>query len=98
MSVSTGDSLAIATILAAGITSGASTVAALLTQRTHRAVQPNGETISELLHRVIELGEYQHTRNHDILNALATTQMMLTEIARRQGWWPEPAPPTKDAL
>ncbi len=46
-------------------------------RRTHKAVQPNGESLADLLAKLIALTEYQHTRNHDLMNSLQRIEAKL---------------------
>ena len=63
------------TLLGAGIAGAPATYAAIVARKVHHSVQPNGETLAELLHHLVALTEYQHTRNHDILNELSKLNM-----------------------
>ncbi len=80
------DPLAVATILAAGIASVPATFAAISARRTHHAVQPNGETIAEMLAQQNRWDAYGHTRFHDIINSQAYVLGFLYLMARQAGW------------
>ena len=82
--------------LLSGLAFLAASLATWLTHRTNRAVKPNGETLADLMHRMIELESYTHTRNHDLINGQTSILLFLRQIAIEQGWgaelWPEMTP------
>lgn len=51
-----------------------------------RSVGPeNGQSLHDLLERIIGFEEYQHTRNHDVMNILIGVQFVLLEAATKMG-------------
>lgn len=81
VTVLTGDTLAsaIAALFAA--------IAAVITHKSREQIgtPPGSETVATLLAQLVELSEYQHRRNHDMLNSEAKTFMVALLIARHLG-------------
>jgi len=68
-----------------GLTAIPAGIAAIRSTQTQRAVAPNGQTVTQLLHRIVEFEEYQHTRNHDVLAAATVEVLLLYELGRSLG-------------